>query len=71
MNSLDICIHCGLPESEHHEFEPVLKPAGCVCDHREWGNPSAIPPVCKEHRGDPSKNCKECEHDKECHSQQA
>ena len=25
---IDTCVHCGEPESEHHEFEAVTRPAG-------------------------------------------
>ena len=61
---------CGKPESDHHSFQAVEHPPGCVCDPKEWGD-STIPPVCKHFVM--SSNlmyplyCDRCEHLKECH----
>lgn len=62
-----ICVVCGQPESDHHEFVPVNKPDGCVCDPFEWRDPANIPPVCDRFSGYEDRQCKRCEHDFQCH----
>jgi hypothetical protein len=62
-----ICAVCGKGECEHHPFMAVNKPEGCVCDPNSWGDPTNLPPVCDEYKGDGIENCMTCEHDKECH----
>ena len=57
------CKHCGEDESEHHEFEPIVQPNGCVCDVKEWRFP---PEVCDSYVDDRG-HCFRCAHDKECH----
>lgn len=67
---LDECRICLEPKREHHDFEPYPVPKCCVCDPREWGNPSSIPPVCKEYEadlGDEQALCGHCEHLPNCH----
>jgi hypothetical protein len=32
---IDVCAKCGLPKSEHCEFEAIEIPESCVCDIRE------------------------------------
>ena len=61
------CRHCGLPESEHHDYEPaVVLPEGCICDAREWANP--VHPICPAYRCiDSGDRCVACEHDEACH----
>jgi hypothetical protein len=63
----DLCIHCGQPQSEHHEYETAKRPAGCVCDANTWQDRTSIPAVCEEHVGGHYENCERCEHDFECH----
>ncbi len=71
MNTADIdtCVVCGEPESEHHEFEAMARPAGCSCDADTWRG-VRIPFACgkfeQARRGFPPR-CKNCEHDRECH----
>lgn len=62
------CVHCGLQENEHHRFEAIAVPAGCVCDSGTWGNPLKIPPACSKYTGDGDCYCDVCEHNKECHA---
>lgn len=61
------CLICGADEHAHHNYEPVVRPPGCVCNWRDWGHPEAIPPVCEKHLGPPLNHCDKCEHDLECH----
>ena len=68
-----ICVECGQRQSEHHAFVAGKKPASCVCEAREWGNPFDIPPVCRRFEPldeDPGR-CVRCEHDKACHKANA
>jgi hypothetical protein len=73
------CVYCDAWKCEHHEFQAVKRPAHCVCDRMEWGDPTNLPPVCSKYM--PSKEpgadayapsdsgrCAACEHDKECHT---
>ena len=64
----DICAHCGRSKSEHHEFTPVIIPANCKCNPRDWRD-QAIPYVCNTYKEDNFNPglCKTCEHLKECH----
>lgn len=65
----DKCIHCGLDEDEHHTFAAPGRPSvACRCDAGTWGDPSKIPAVCSEFKGEGSQYCATCEHDKECHA---
>ena len=63
-----ICKICGLPRSEHHEFEPVHIPDGCKCDPLDWRD-GKILPVCEKFVYDPNYIglCLTCEHPEECH----
>lgn len=62
------CIHCGLPEHEHHAFEPPQVIDGCQCDPRTWGGyPGDIPPPCHKYVRGVEGYCKTCEHDEACH----
>ena len=61
------CATCAGWECDHHEFIPVDRPAGCICDAMEWRDPEKIPPVCNQYVGDGKCSCHTCEHDKECH----
>lgn len=64
---LRFCMHCGKPESEHHEFEAAFQmPAGCVCDPGEWSD--NVPPPCDKYDGDGNQYCLTCEHDNACHA---
>ena len=64
-----ICKHCGLPESDHHEFESTLTmPVGCVCDAGTWDGAAFIPRVCENYVGTGVSYCENCEHDKACHA---
>jgi hypothetical protein len=66
------CRVCGDDESDHHEFDPVVLPKGCVCDWQDWGvTPQFIPDVCDafEKNGDPSPLCSTCEHEPGCHAE--
>lgn len=65
----DLCKHCGKPESEHHAFEAVERPVGCVCDPALWRTELPIPPVCGEYVSfDDDDACRHCEHDRACHA---
>jgi len=72
MKHINICKICGLPEGEHHVFDPIVVPDGCVCDIRCWGSVNHIQPICNHYEPDPDPNfqdvCKNCEHDKACHT---
>lgn len=59
-----VCKHCGLPEEDHHDYEPAM-PDGCVCNPGEWG--VNVPDPCHEYQGDGEQYCKRCQHDKACH----
>ena len=70
MGTLDKCAACGLSRAEHHDFDAVKVPDGCVCDPFEWRTASEVPPVCVafvESEGDETV-CGTCEHDRECHA---
>ena len=64
-----ICRHCRGYEEDHHAFEPIRIPAGCVCDWRDWGDPTNIPAICKRFVKDEADSsfCENCEHERECH----
>lgn len=63
---MNACRHCGLPEEEHHTYEPrKAAPPGCKCDDGTWGD--LILPVCGEYIGNGRQYCRTCEHDAECH----
>ncbi len=60
------CQHCGVLESEHCVFEASGSMlVGCTCPLGEWDG--APGPICKAYVGVPPQNCRECEHDLECH----
>ena len=59
-----VCAHCGLPEDQHHDYEPSL-PAGCVCASGEWGED--VPEACDKYDGNGTTYCARCEHDEACH----
>ena len=61
---LKVCKHCGLPEEDHHDYEPSM-PDGCVCDPNEWGD--NVPAPCAEYLGDGQQHCNRCDHDRACH----
>lgn len=60
----DICRQCGNVHP-NHDFFPVMKPTGCVCDLNTW-KPEPRD-VCAEYQGDGASYCETCEHDKQCH----
>ena len=60
------CKHCRQDESEHHDFEAIKTPEGCVCDPWTW-EPSPVLPICAKYKGNGHQNCEECEHDMDCH----
>jgi hypothetical protein len=67
----ELCIDCGRPRDEHHEFVAPKRPQGCVCAALTWGNPGAVPPVCGRFdsmTGADAGYCKNCEHDEACHA---
>lgn len=49
--------------------EPDTRPAGCVCNPYNWGNPHKIPPVCEAMYCPIGSDdiCPKCEHGPECH----
>jgi len=66
------CKICGQPEDEHHKFEPLVRPEGCICNPYYWiikcqnqCRPLEIPPVCNESPSFPV--CKVCGHSPACH----
>jgi hypothetical protein len=63
-----VCVHCGLPEDEHHEFESAM-PKNCQCMPGEWVR--YVLPICEQFisNGERDPICKRCEHDEACHSQ--
>jgi len=68
----NLCKHCGLPESDHHTFEPIAKPAKCKCDPAVWENADEITQVCGNYEDAlfeefPEGYCKQCYHPKDCH----
>jgi len=66
---IDVCSKCGLPKSEHCEFEAIEIPESCVCDIREWGDIYDIPDVCDCFCSSDEYQdiCTRCEHLKDCH----
>lgn len=63
-----LCIQCGVPEGEHHEFQ--APPKDCVCNPDGWRFSRHVPDPCGtfvEAGYDPSR-CNNCEHDMECHA---
>ena len=62
-----VCACCGKADYEHHEFKPVVMPAGCLCSVTDWRDKQNIPPVCNNYVGT-GGYCKTCEHDKKCHA---
>lgn len=65
----DSCIHCGLPEADHHTYKPARRASpGCRCEARTWGDPTDIPPVCDAYEGDDDGYCSRCEYDQDCHA---
>lgn len=62
---MSLCLICGRPEHEHHEYQPRLLPDGCKCDDGTWG--AVIAPICTQYLGDLKGYCQTCEHDKACH----
>jgi hypothetical protein len=61
-----VCKFCRQGEDEHHEFESIPIPEGCLCDPWEW-EPNPIGPICAQHKGPSNQNCSECEHNSDCH----
>jgi hypothetical protein len=61
---MTVCRRCGLPESEHHQFERVM-PRGCVCKPEWWLDDP--PEVCDSYVIGPTGMCATCSHEKECH----
>lgn len=64
-----VCKDCGLPEEDHHTFNPRMSgPAGCICDPNSWRR-DPIPGVCTSFYPDEEypEQCATCEHEKECH----
>lgn len=59
-----VCKHCGLPQEDHHEFDPQM-PDGCVCDPFAWFG--TIDPVCGNYIGEDGE-CAVCAHEKGCHN---
>ena len=65
------CKHCGKPEAEHHAFEALTAPEGCVCAIGTWHEPPG--PVCEAFQLGPAAYCRpgycwNCAHDKACHA---
>lgn len=60
-----VCIRCGLPEDQHHDYEPSM-PDGCVCAPGEWGDD--VQEVCDKYVATSGgAYCARCEHDEVCH----
>jgi len=63
------CRHCHLyeEEHEHHEYEPIEIPEGCVCSE-EWDGQD-VPAVCGSFikGGKWVVWCRDCAHDAACH----
>lgn len=64
-----VCKQCGVEEGHeciHVWFEI---PDGCACDWREWDYEALdrMRPICDKYEGDGNQNCRNCEHDFECH----
>lgn len=75
-DSDDECRECGRLRSEHHAFVPITKPAGCICDIYDWGDPTNIPTPCATYTPERDgerldKLCLVCEHPEECHPKAA
>jgi len=65
--STESCVHCGLTAEDHHDFEAIQRPAGCVCDDTDsWLGP--VPPICAALKPDGDSRCLTCEHDVACHA---
>lgn len=67
VETMDMCVHCGQGAAEHHGFEPVVTPKGCVCDPKWWRDPVHIPGICATFVGPPDDWCETCQHGPECH----
>jgi hypothetical protein len=63
------CAKCKEPECTHHEFVPVVRKPGCICEPDSWRD-GVIPPVCDKYVEDDKEYCDycaTCNHNKECH----
>ena len=64
------CRICDQYESEHHAFEAIAIPDGCICDPGEWDVLlREIPAVCDHYECDGKSYCLRCEHIKACHKE--
>lgn len=65
---MKLCLHCGRPADQHCPgFEVRKLPDGCKCDDESWGN--SVTPICGHYEPENGYEfCRNCEHDKECHS---
>ena len=61
-----------LKEVEPHELvEPYPVPKGCICNPKEWGDPTNIPPICSNWGPMEAPDdvlCVHCEHERGCHA---
>lgn len=64
------CRDCDESAAQHHEFNPFLIPATCVCPPEDWRAPDSIPDVCSEFvpMDADSATCLKCEHEDTCHA---
>ncbi len=69
VETLDVCKHCGESGEEHHVFEPLTRPVGCVCDPTGWRDPENIQPACAAFVASKYGDCSACNHDVPCHAQ--
>jgi hypothetical protein len=71
-----LCRHCRMGESDHHAFEAIRPPPGCVCDPASWDYLlTTIPASCAAYvapprNGSPGREdyCATCEHERRCHA---
>lgn len=68
------CRHCGRPEAEHHDYEPVVDSDGetvallaCGCDPTTW-NYKPVPVPCATFGAHGSLECWYCGHPRACHA---
>ena len=67
---VDVCLDCDETEEDHHKFNPIMIPESCICDHRDWGDPSTVPDVCGGTfvaGGYEVNTCSKCHHEPGCH----
>ena len=66
------CPHCNREVDADDLVEsPINMPEGCVCNPKEWCDPTNIPPICPQFSpmdAPDERLCRGCEHEEPCHA---